>query len=686
MQSKTIFPSLKILLPLSIGIIGWWFLEDRFQMPGYLLLLFIPFFYYFFRIKFQSKIHHLAFSLIGFLCLIWMGYQMTAWRSDATAKKANLFEDQYFQGTIIAGKLSNKFYRAEVKLNHVDGFLQSSGRPSHIFVYLKDPVESIAPGCEIMWKGSLTDLSAPKNPEEFNFKQFGKRNNIFYQSYADFWELSSTPKFLFKFDQLRKMVKTRLGTYLNDHEDISYAILLGDKSDLSQIKQDQFKASGLMHLMAVSGLHAGMFFSIFWLLFSLITPNFKNRKISIRIFALIAMWLFIGVSGAPPSACRAGIMITIFAIAWLFQKSKNALNILSFTALLMLLYNPFQLFQLSFQFSFLAMLGILVLFPILKARLNFKGNRILTKVVDAGLITIAAQLALFPCILFYFGEFPTYFLLSSILSLPLVPLIMISGLVLFLSSFVSTTLATFFGFAHEILLNGLVTITEFISQLPFSQIQYLNFDGLKLVGVGFTLLMLSKLIIHKTQVHYLQLFSFGFLFIFLIGWTHPNNQKQSLLTIYHSYEHLIIEAFDNETSYNLSNHHMVPTRLLNAKLRWQSKHTINKQSILNKDDCFQTICRKQDFVKFHHELYWILNEPFVNRIPFGQIDVLVINTNAEIDFEKLVQQTCIGQIVIPSHVNYQQRMKLKMASKRHPIPVYDINSQGAFIHYVNSIS
>jgi competence protein ComEC len=614
-----------------------------------------------------------------------MGYQMTAWRSDAGKNYVQIDGDQYFIGTVIDGKITKKFYRAEVSINRVDRVEKLTSTPSNVFVYLNS-VDAISPGSEIMWKGSLAGLSTAKNPEGFDFKQFGKRKNIFYQSYANYWELISRPKFSFKFDQLREMVKIRLGTHLADQTDLSYAILLGDKSDLNQIKQDQFKASGLMHLMAVSGLHAGMFFSIFWLLFRFITPHFKYKKASVRIVALIAMWLFIGISGAPPSACRAGIMITIFSVAWLFQKSKNTLNILSFTALVMLVINPFQLFQLSFQFSFLAMLGILVLYPILKEGLNYNGSRVLNRVIDAGLIAIAAQIALFPCILFYFGEFPTYFLLSSILSLPLVPLIMLSGMGLFFSSFFSKSLAAFFGFGHEILLKALVNITEFISQLPFSQIQYLNFDGLQVIAMAFTILLLTRLVIHKTQSHYLQLFSFGFLIIFLIGWTHPRHPAQPVLTIYHNYDHLLLEAFDQGTSYNLSSNHIVPDHLLNSKQRWQAKYKITNHANLNNEDCFQTICRKNDFVKFHQELYWILNESNISNLPFGNIDVLVVNTHAEIDFDQIVQQSCIGKLVIPSHINYKQRLKLKSAGELNQFIVHDINKQGAFIHYVNSNS
>ena len=196
------------------------------------------------------------------------------------------------------------------------------------------------------------------------------------------------------------------------------ALTIGDKSGLSPELKAMYSAAGTSHVLALSGLHIGIFSAI---LYILLWPLKKIRNGSLLQSVIVAMvlWTFAFVSGLSPSVVRAVTMCTLYLMASLLvENGLSGLYSLTFTAFIMLLYQPLYLFDISFQLSFVAVFSIILFFPYFNSLVKCK-NKILKYIWGILVVSISAQLGTLPLILFYFGSFPTYFLIANLIVSPL---------------------------------------------------------------------------------------------------------------------------------------------------------------------------------------------------------------------------------------------------------------------------
>ncbi|MBR2618442.1 MAG: ComEC/Rec2 family competence protein, partial [Paludibacteraceae bacterium] len=236
---------------------------------------------------------------------------------------------------------------------------------------------------------------------------------------------------------------------------LAAAMTLGQKAHLTGTTKQYFSASGTSHLLAVSGLHVGILFMAISFLFAPLGNN-HHFKVFQQLLIIVLLWLYAFLCGLPPSIVRAVTMFSVGALGIISQQKSQGLNNLFFTAFVMLLYNPNYLFDMGFQLSFSAVIGILLYVESRRSKVasqckvsaeasplgyaepkpdfmskanngqcrvsaaSKKTNRLLIWIKDMCGASIAAQMGTFPLILYYFGTFPTYFLLSNLLLIPLV--------------------------------------------------------------------------------------------------------------------------------------------------------------------------------------------------------------------------------------------------------------------------
>lgn len=255
------------------------------------------------------------------------------------------------------------------------------------------------------------------------------------------------------------------------------SILLGDKKDLDQSLLDSFRVAGLAHILAISGLHIGLIYTI--LLFLLRIRFHRNWIDWLKQIVLISIvWLYVCIIGCPMSALRVAIMLTLVHIYRLFVESEwSSLHLLWLTAIGILIYEPEALFDLSFQFSFSAVLGLLLFIPKtnrwfalnhkeLKKR-NLFCYEILRKVFDFFCVCVVAQLFVAPLSIYYFHYFSLYFWLSALL-LPVFTLILYGGILLLIPiPYVSLLIEWF----ENSLLSVLFRSSRVIANLPYAQME-----------------------------------------------------------------------------------------------------------------------------------------------------------------------------------------------------------------------
>ncbi|WP_316811533.1 ComEC/Rec2 family competence protein [Pedobacter heparinus] len=291
-------------------------------------------------------------------------------------------------------------------------------------------------GDELIIPARTSEIERAELPSSFDFKSWLAMQNIYQQAYFKQAELiklnSNAGHVLVKYAlQLReKQIAIYRKIIKNDDAfAIAATLILGYRSDLTAETLDIYAKTGTIHALSVSGMHVGLIYLVLnWLLFFL-DRNFVLKTLKILLI-LCLIWAYSLLTGFSPSVLRSAIMISVFILARLFDRSINSYNILAFAAFCLLLYHPFLIWDIGFQLSFLAVLGLIYLQPKIYGWLAVK-NPLLNKIWSATAMSIAAQLATYPLSIYYFHQFPLFFLASNLfIMLPVAIIIYVGILIL----------------------------------------------------------------------------------------------------------------------------------------------------------------------------------------------------------------------------------------------------------------
>lgn len=241
-------------------------------------------------------------------------------------------------------------------------------------------------------------------------------------------------------------------------------LLLGEKGMLPQDVSDDFKRSGLTHILVLSGSNVTVIAQTLLSAFSFLPKTIgpMSGGTSIVLFAIM--------TGASATTVRATIMALIGLFAQLIGRRYDVMRALALSAVLMLIQNPRILaFDISFQLSFLATLAVIFVSPLVKQRLGFIPERFGMREILS--MTIATQLFTFPFIFFKMGEISVIALLPNLLVLPIVPYAMLGGFVSGIAAFAHDAAARPFALATDILLVYMLKVTAFFARFPFATIK-----------------------------------------------------------------------------------------------------------------------------------------------------------------------------------------------------------------------
>ncbi len=271
------------------------------------------------------------------------------------------------------------------------------------------------------------------------------------------------------------------------------ALTLGDKSMLDDSLKNSYSIAGASHILALSGLHLGIVAGI---LSSLLffRPSYGHRLWLRGVLIILSLWLFAYITGLSGSVVRSAVMFTVFIIGRCLHRKGVLLNSLALAAFVMLLYNPFYLYDTGFQMSFMAVLGIALFMPVFQRFRIISNNRIVNYLQDLVWISVAAQLGVTPLVIYYFEKFPVYFLITNLIVVPLSFLI--------LSCSVLAWACCWLDWLHEaladglrLLLAGLNSAVGHISIFPLSSISLSI--SLPELSVCYVLLLLLLIYYHK---------------------------------------------------------------------------------------------------------------------------------------------------------------------------------------------
>jgi competence protein ComEC len=459
---------------------------------------FLPLFLVFFLVVFRAR----GIIFLGLSCLSFCGIGSLLMLERLHVVEGNELEEMYRPGDICVFRICeskqgkgdwNKAI-GEVK-QHIGTKVKAVRSENVLFLIHKN--ESIPEvGDQVAISSALMAIRNEGNPGEFDAEMFWGRQGINKMAFVSRGELlllnQAKQSLITKWiNASRNYLRSALTAHLSGAElAISLALILGDNSMLDKEIRDSFTNTGALHVLAVSGLHISIIMQILMAVLAVFSGVLSRRIAVILLIGI--MWWYAAITGLSPSVLRAVIMFTVLSIAQLSGRNYDSLNTLLFTAFLLVLWNPLTVFDIGFQLSFLAMLGIFLFYEKIASFWVIQ-QAILQKVWQGTAIGLAAQVMTTPLSLHYFNQFPNYFILTNIGLMASSGLILGGGLLIFSVSWWGFV-AKWIGFVLMLVVGLSLWFIQWVESLP-GAVAFgftVNFWTVLALGVLFPLLFYFK--------------------------------------------------------------------------------------------------------------------------------------------------------------------------------------------------
>jgi competence protein ComEC len=392
-------------------------------------------------------------------------------------------------------------YMLTVKLNRIINGNESKPIGGSILLYQRKDslVAKMLPGDLLIIKCTPVQISGRGNPYEFDYRFYMENQGVRYYAYTSRQSIIShvapehrklIHKALILREKIILMYKERGITC--ERLALVAAIVLGQKNLLDPDQKIYFIKAGVMHVMAVSGLH-----TVILSLFVLNVLFFLKRRLNIIriLLTIVFLWSFAFVTGLTPSVLRATLMFSFLQAGNLMKRPVNGINSVLASGFVLIIIRPSVIFDSGFLLSYSAVIYIMAFYRDLYQKLEFK-NFVSDKIWQSAVVTIVAQAGTLPLTISLFNRFPTYFIFTNIIIVPLSSVLVIIGCMvpmLFPLKLLSRVLA--------IVLTNLTGLTELLtkraSSLPFASIENVGMTNLECLLLTITIFLFSNSLLKK---------------------------------------------------------------------------------------------------------------------------------------------------------------------------------------------
>ncbi len=585
-----------------------------------------------------------------------------------------------FTAKLIAKKGSSKFS----ELNN-----------QKIILYLKNDSNYAIPnyGDFLLVKTNINEIEIPKNPNQFNYTKYLFYNGVLSGGFVkqENWKLIKNNEFnIYKLaNNIRNFLLSKLNNFdiNNKNKAIISAISLGKREDIDSLTNEQFSNAGVMHILAVSGLHVGI---VFLILISLLKPlmKYKRGKVFIYIAIIIILWIYALITGFTPSVVRAVLMFSLVSFGKAFNKKHNIYNTIFASAFILLIINPFYIFQVGFQLSYLAVIGIIFFQPKISALIK-TDSRLFNYFWGIVSVSLAAQLATFPITLLYFHKFPVYFLLSNIAVMLNVTIILLVSFIFFATYYIPY-INEFVVKALDYSATTLNFSVENINELPYPIIDNINWDVFATL-VSYTIIILFAFyILYRNRYIFTLFITLIFILFSFTNYTFYKNSKNTELSFFSVNKHTIIgfstknkttllfdrnyKSLKKDIKYNISNClvckacNNIKTGLINYR---------KKDKKLN-------LYRRNNFIKFRDKTIFVYNgEKILDTTNTINLDYLIIQKYNYWNFDNVLTKFNPKNIVLSTSLWPNNIIELDSILQNNIASnVFNLNTE-AFIVNIN---
>ncbi len=536
----------------------------------------------------------------------------------------------------------------------------------------------------------LQTVQLPRNPHEFNYKQYLANKNIHYQSYLknETWTTTNinngNPIKIFATSLRSKLLKIFENNGMSGREyAVISAILLGQTDKIDPELYKDYTGSGALHVLSVSGMHVGIIFLSLGIFLSFL-DKIKKGKIIKAIILISTIWFYALLTGLSPSVIRASAMISFIIIGKALKRDSEAINILSASVFVILCFNPMLLLEVGFQLSFLAVFGMILFYDIIY-KLWSPQNKWIDKFWQVSCVSISAQLITTPLSLYYFHQFPNYFFLTNLVVFIFAAVVMYAGIFVILVSFIPFVS----NISAKILAWLIFAMNEsigFIENLPFSVSRSINFNFTEaiilyilLISIIYALINRNTKLILTSLISILFLQSYQFyrdiisinekkIFVYSVPKTSAieffSKGKQILFT-----DSLLIND-DKKIAFHIQNN-----RIKNG-IKTNNNINLNVDSIFNEVD----LIKRKNFIQFADKKIVLIDskrkyKEIAKKI---EVDYLIISNNQHLKISDLLKVFKPSLLIFDSSNKTWQTNKWENECKYLKLKFYNVLKNGAF--------
>lgn len=548
-----------------------------------------------------------------------------------------------------------------------------------VYVEKSDDVANLIVGDQLMFNTQLKDIETPGNPNEFNYPRFLRFNGILKQAYvpAGYW-IKLAPQAGFHPVRWLRNLRSHLLEQLDisrfhvQERAVIAALTLGYKQELDAETTSSFAVAGAMHVLAVSGLHVGILYMLVNTMLKFLN-RFKRGRIIRLVLIVVILFGYAGLTGMSASVFRAATMFSFVAWGQASKRSTNIYNTLAASALVLLIFDPYLIMQVGFQLSYAAVLGIVIIHPIIFNSLILK-NRILDWAWNITCVSIAAQIATFPLGLLYFHQFPNYFLFSNLIVIPLATFIMYAGLLFYTVSWIPVV-STLVAVVLNCLTLGLNWAVGLIEQFPFAITSEIDISVLECILI-YGIILSIVIVIHQRSFRMIYATSASLAVLLALQIietrTHSNQEMAMIYNVRNGFAMDVISGTDHNffsTDQLLLDE---SSMLFHVEHHWWFRD-LEVASITNID----SLEPSNGLISILGNTVWLVPDS-INLVPKGIPDVMVVTDRSDmIGFTHY--PTSRGVLaVLSSNLSSWQIDKWKKLLNEKGIPHFSVSESGPY--------
>lgn len=534
----------------------------------------------------------------------------------------------------------------------------------------------------------IREVTPPLNPGEFDYRAYLWRKGITGQTYLkdedwiDLQTNNANPIYAFSYRFRDILLASLQRSGLSDDEyGVAAAILLGYDDNLADEVRKNYVAAGSMHILCVSGMHVGVIYLLASFLLGFLNRK-KWQKTLKQLLLLALIWFYALIAGLSPSILRASLMISFVIIGEMIDRKGFIINSIAASAFILLCVNPNNLFEIGFLLSYSAVMGIVVLQRPIYSWFVVK-NKLLDKAWQITAVALSAQIATIPFSLFYFNQFSTYFALSNLFMTPVSFIVVISGMVLLMVSWVPylNTLIGYLVWGAVYIMNWVVAKIE---SMPSSIIKGLYVSELEFALLLVALLLLLLMVyMHKRKL-LIPLLSVLLLVMVSVTIRLYGSDNQKAMTVYSLRNHTAVDFVRGGEHLLLADSALIADDgTVDYSLRgaWSQRHlTSHPQTIgLNEDFEGIFVSKKQNLVSFDGKLLALwddelqIPDSLSYRLP---VDYVLVMGKQKPDVQSVVNGYNAQLLLIDGSVPRYLAEKWMAQAQAKGLPCYNV-SDGA---------